>query len=187
MRIVRKSLVGLLVGAALAGGAMAAQLAGNAPFAGSAFGQQSDASGPGYEQSFTAPAGTVLEAIRWWGFHGINSMGSSFDNFVVMLDGVAQTGTLSVASTSPYFDEYTLDIVDTTLTATSLSVVNDSGDVEWFWQSAPAVGNPSSPHATAVAFSLIGRDGVRNVDEPASLAMVLCALAGLGVARRRRA
>ena len=186
MSIVMKSLFGLLVGTALAGAAVAAELVGRAPFEDSAFGQQSDAAGPAYTQSFVAPGGTVLEAIRWWGFHGPNSLGSSFDNFVVMLDGVAQVGSLSVASISPFFDEYTLDVSDAALTATSLSILNDSGDVEWFWQSAEAIGNPNAPDATDIAFSLIGRSGPSTVDEPAVPALILAALAAVVTTRARR-
>lgn len=163
MRIVMKSLLGLLVGTILAGGAVAVELVGRRQFAESAFGQQSDASVPDYTQSFVAPEGSVLEAIRWWGFHGPNSLGSSFDSFVVGLGGVAQTGALSVTRASPFFDEYTLDVTDAALTASTLSIFNDSGDVEWFWQSATAIGNPSAPDAIAVAFSLIGRSSAVRV------------------------
>lgn len=187
MRVMVKSLVSLLVGVALAGGSLAAELAGRAPLADQAFGQQSDASGPAYTQSFVAPAGSMLEAIRWWGFHSQNSMGPTFDNFVVLLDGVLQTGSLTVASASPLFDEYTLDVPDAALTASTLSVFNDSLDVEWFWQSASAIGNATAPDAVAVAFSLIGRTGDLPVDEPVLPSLIFSAMAALALARRRPA
>ena len=165
--------------------AYAAELVGRPPYTGAPFGQQSDqSSGPAYTQSFVSPSGKVLEAIRWWGFHGANSGGASFDNFVVSLDGVVQAGALSVTSAFGDVDEYTLDIADVVLAASTLSISNDSGDVEWFWQSATASGNPDTPDATDVAFSLIGRDGTVSVSEPRGMALALCALAALGLVRR---
>lgn len=182
-----KLLFVLLVGGALTGGAMATEIVGRAAYGDESFGQQSDAStGTPYVQSFVAPSGTVLEAIRWWGFHGADSLGPSFDNFVVTLDGVPQTGVLSVASASAFFDEYTLDIPDALLTASTLSITNDSGDVEWFWQSASAVGNAHAPDAAAVAFSLIGHRDEFAVDEPAIASMVGLGLAVLTLAGRRK-
>ena len=133
-----KFLSALCCTVALFGAADATVISARAPYAGAASGQQSDAAAPAYIQSFSAPADAVLEAIRWWGFHGDNSSGAAFDHFVVTLDGVAQSGTLSIVPGS-FFDEYTLDIDDALLTATTLSVANDSLDVEWFWQSAIAL------------------------------------------------
>ncbi len=185
MRAMLKTLVGLCVGTALAGGSLAAQVTGRAAFEGESDGQQSDASVPAYIQSFTAPGGTLLEAIRWWGFHGEHSNGSAFDNFVVTLDGVPQSGEL-VKSPSPHFDEYTLYFDDIVLTASELSVVNDSLDVEWFWQSAAKVGNSDLPDAIDVAFSLIGRPGGLTVDEPEMPSLILAAIAALVWARNRR-
>lgn len=186
MKIAMKPLLGMLVGAVMAAGVMADQLVGATPFSGSAFGQQSDGNSAPYAQAFVAPSGTVLDAIRWWGFHTDNSMGSAFDNFVVTIDGVAQAGTLSVLSGATGFDEYTLDIVDVALTGSMLGIVNDSTDVEWFWQSSTAVGNAGAPDAAGVAFSLIGRQATFNVDEPASVGLALAALTMLGAAQRRR-
>lgn len=164
------------------GGAQAALVVGLAPFTGSAFGQQSDANAmPAYSQAFTAPVGTVLEAITWWGYHGPNSMGAGYDHFVVSLDGVDQRGSLSVDDSNPLFSRYTLAFVPVALTASTLSIFNDSPDVEWFWQSAASTG--SGPHATDVAFSLGG--GVNAVPEPSTYALMLLAgLVGVGTATR---
>jgi MYXO-CTERM domain-containing protein len=186
MSIVKKALAALLVGAMTAGAAQAAELVGNAPFAVTASGWQSDQGTLPYEQTFVTPADTVLEAIRWWGFHGQDSQGASFDQLVVMLDGVVQTGVLTVVA-GPLFTEYTLDITDAKLTASALSIFNDSPDVEWYWQSAAAVGNPDAPDDRAVAFSLLGRTGDLTVSEPGGAGLALAALAGLAWVRRRHA
>lgn len=185
MNVAKKFLIGLALSSALASGALADELVGLAPFSGSSFGQQSDGNSAPYTQGFTAPANSILEAIRWWGFHTLDSGGSIYDNFVVSLDGAVQSGVLSIVSGTD-FDEYTLDIADAALTASSLTIVNDSFDVEWFWQSTSAVGNPASPDATAVAFSLIGsRSAGQSVPEPTSLLLMLAAMAALAVGRSR--
>ena len=190
MRLATKIMTGLILGAALAGATLANELVGNAPFTDSSFGHQSDVNSLPKTQAFVAPASSILESIRWWGFHSQDSGGASFDNFVVTLDGVVQTGSLTVTSISSFFDEYTLDVVDAALNATLLSIVNDSSDVEWFWQSTMATGNPNAADADAVAFSLIGRQGVlppdgQTVPEPTSLALILLAMAVLVPVRAR--
>jgi hypothetical protein len=169
---------------AFAGGAQAAELAGQRPFAGSAYGQQSDANAmPAYTQSFSVPAGSTLESITWWGYHGVNSMGAAYDNFVVALDGVVYSGTLAVDDSSPLFSKYTLAVAPTPLAATSLSILNDSPDVEWFWQSAESTG--SGPHASDVAFSLQG-ESFNAAPAASTHALMLAGLLGLAAARRRR-
>ncbi len=186
MRMSHRLLLGLAA-AACVGTAQAAVLASLAPFPGHAFGQQSDANAmPPYSQVFSAPAGSMLESISWWGYHGPNSMGPAYDNFVVALDGVAVSGSLSVDNSHAAVSGYTLMIGPMALSATTLSVLNDSPDVEWFWQSAVSTG--SGPHATDVAFSLQGN--VVSVPEPATYAQMLVGLIGLtgliAVQRQRR-
>lgn len=191
MKTTTRFLTGLLLSSFMAASALANVLVSNAPFAESNFGQQTDANSASYSQMFVAPAGSILESIRWWGFHGLDSMGASFDNFVVTLDGVVQTGALSVVSSSAFFDEYTLDIADTALSGSVLSIVNDSFDVEWYWQSAPAEGNPFAPDASAVAFSLIGHFDEtppgNGVPEPQTLLLVLGAIGMMALAKLRKA
>ena len=185
MNSLRQTFVALALGVGACFGSQA-ELIGLTPYADSPWGQQSDANtATPYTQSFTATPGFVLESIRWWGYHGVDSLGASADNFVVWLDGVAQTGTLSINVGGNGFDEYILDVADSELVASTLAISNDSFDVEWFWQSAAAVGNPDAAHADAVAFSLVGRidTGGTRVPEPATWAMVLV---GVGLASARR-
>jgi hypothetical protein len=164
------------------------ELAGNAAYAGASAGQQADASTSAFVQAFTAPTGSVVEAIRWFGFHGPESGGAAYDHFAVYLGDVLQTGTLAQravlgADGGYLYDAYTLDVSDLALTATSLSIVNDSLDVAWYWQSAAAVGNPDAASGDQVAFSLLGHT-VNAVPEPATLSMSMLGL-GLGLAARR--
>lgn len=181
MRVLKKLGVALWLSAVLAASPQAAELVGLAPYDVAPSGQQADVATGAYAQGFTAPAGAVLEAIRWWGFHSANSQGSTFDNLVVLLDGVVQVGTLSVTAVSAHYDEYTLDITDAPLLASSLSLINDSLDVEWFWQSAVALGG--GPDALNVAFSLLGSIDDTAVPEPTSGALMLAALAATLMAR----
>ena len=185
MKTAMKFLMGLVLSSALVGGALAIELDGRTPYQGDSFGQQSDANSASYTQAFVAPANSILESIRWWGFHGLDSMGPSFDNFVVVLDGVVQSGSLTVTSASPYFDEYTLDIAGAALSATSLSILNNSFDVEWYWQSASALGNADAPDAKTVGFSLVGHS-VAEVPEPSMFILMLCGIATLALGRSRR-
>jgi hypothetical protein len=177
----------------LCSAALAGTVAGQSPYALESYGQQADAGTPPWVEALVAPANTVVEAIRWFGFHTIDSGGEAFDQFVVRLGGVAQTGALTHmartdASGVYLFDEYTLDIADALLTATSLSVVNDSSDVAWFWQSAAAVGNPGAPSTDRVAFELIGHSvaPTPGVPEPATLPLLALALAALAGVHARR-
>jgi hypothetical protein len=175
----------LLMGAVLAGDAAASEeVAGRTPFLGALAGQQSDASTPPYTQTFAAlAADTLVETIRWWGFHGVDSGGAAFDQFVVTLGGVVQTGVLTVQAEG-LLSRYTLDIPDVLIAASSLSIVNASNDVEWYWQSAVAEGNPLAPSADMVAFSLTGTVGV--IDEPATRLLFLAAGAGWCLRRWRQ-
>ena len=167
-------------------GANAVELAGNAPYVVTSFGQQSDASAsPGYTQAFGVAPGSLANALAWWGYHGVNSLGAAYDNFAVFINGASITGSLSSANETPDVTRYTLTFTPRSVTSGSLSVVNDSLDVEWYWQSAAANGG-AAPHATSVSFSLLGTTAP--VPEASPGAMIALGLMGLlFVGSRRRA
>jgi hypothetical protein len=101
--------------------------------------------------------------------------------------GALTSVAVMAADGSYLYDLYTLDVTDTLLTATALSILNDSSDVEWYWQSASATGNPLLASASDVAFRLLGHAAVADLalPEPGSFALTLLALAGLSGLRKR--
>ena len=162
--------------------AAAALLAGQAPLA-APDGEQVDASTPPLSQGYVLGSAGVLESIAWWGFHDSTSGGAAFDNFVVSLDGVGQTGSLSKTDAGAELTRYELDITDIALASGhtgSLAVVNDSLDVQWFWQL-------SNAGTRSLSYSLLGSAAAVPVPEPAGWALVLFALACARTARARRA
>lgn len=177
----KRTILALGTAAMAIGAVQSAELSGLTPFTATSFGQQSDANAlPAYTQSFAAQPGAMLESITWWGYHGANSLGPAFDSFVVLLDGLLQTGSIDIDDSNPNFSKYTLTVSPVTLSATTLSVLNDSPDVEWFWQSAATGG--SGPHATEVAFRLDG--SLNTVSVPGTLALMVFGLLAAALARR---
>ncbi|MCR5864835.1 MULTISPECIES: PEP-CTERM domain protein [Aquincola] len=176
-RVVAAALV--LAGACALGPATAAPLFSSPP-GGTLGGVQADDSAGSFTNNLVSAAGT-LDAIVWWGFHGANSQGPAFDSFEVRLDGALRSGSLSsTAVGSNGLLRYLLDVADFNLAAGghTLTLVNASPDVEWFWQDG-------SPTSGSQAFELLAAEPPTGVPEPASLALAL--LAGLGaVAASRR-
>ena len=185
MLTVRLPQVTLAMMLALTGPANAADLVAQPPQTADLNGLQADNSTGSFAQGFSAPAMSVLDSITWWGFHGSNSAGPGLDAFAVYLDGVLQFGTLTAAPVVlddlSELTRYTLDVADAPLTAMSLEIVNDSPDVEWFWQYSAI----SGPNTDSLAFTLTGS----LVPEPSTYLLLLSGLAvvaGAGRTRRGR-
>lgn len=158
------------------------ELVGAAP-ASALGGEQVDASTGAFPQTYSSAVSGTIESIVWWGFHGSNSLGALYDSFIVKLDGADQTGALAVTTDAngvQGLSRYELDIVDTALVPGSfvLSVLNDSLDVEWFWQH-------DDQSQGGLAYALLGTPAAP-VPEPHSLALALLSLAAIGAAGRAR-
>lgn len=188
MKIYKTVFAAMALALGLSGAAWAdvISLTGNAPAA-VLGGQQSDTGTAPYTQSFATPT-SMVSAIRWWGFYAEVGDGAVLDQFLVTLNGVVQTGTLTVDPDAAGYAEYTLDIVDAVLLASDLSIANTDENVAWFWQSAAAIGSPGAADEAAVAFSLLGDSSAEGsaVPEPQSLLLAVGGLAMLGLARRKR-
>jgi hypothetical protein len=188
MRISLKSIAAIAL-CASAGASSASLLAGFDPYTAAPNGVGADPANTAYTQVFTAPSGATLDKIVWWGYRQREDPPGTADDFTVQLDAVTQIGTLTTLS---YFGfgnadlvQYTLDVADTVLTATELTIVSNAPSFEWYWQSADAA--TFADPGFRVAFNLLGTLPVATTPEPGSLALVALAGLALLVAQRRRA
>lgn len=172
--------IALALTLAVTGTTQAAELVAQPPQTASLNGLQADNSTGAFAQTFSAPALSVVESISWWGFHGSNSAGPAFDDFAVYFDGSLQAGTLSSAPVDlgdlSVLTRYTLDVTDAPLTATTLEIVNNSLDVEWFWQYSSFNGSNTEDLAFVLTGSL--------VPEPSTYLLFLVGIAAVAAASR---
>ena len=151
-------------------------------------GVQTDGSTPPpYAQLFPAQAGATLDKITWWGWHMGPEPPAGPNAFEVFLGSKLLSGSLTSddGGAVEVIYRYTLDIVDVVLDTndTTLSLLNNSEDVQWAWQYATA-GNATNG---LTAFRLEGTPAsTQNVPEPGVLGLFGCAAILLSLARRRK-
>ena len=150
-------------------------------------GEQADNSTGTYPQVFPAQAGATLDKITWWGGHMETPTQGWMNAFEVYLGSTPLSGSLTSADggVEKTVYQYTLDIVDVVLAATdtTLSLWNNSEDVQWAWQYSTA-GDVTNG---LTAFRLEGTPATpQNVPEPGVLGLFGCAAILLSLARRRK-
>ncbi|BDT68987.1 hypothetical protein os1_31740 [Comamonadaceae bacterium OS-1] len=156
-------------------------------------GQQSDGGTTPYVESINVTGPAAITGITWWGYYltgedaGTDSFlinGSSLAAFpaVVRTDvGDLDDGSGGTVNLYQYF--LNLSGVNAQYFAggpTDLGILNDSLDVEWFWQGSTT--DLYGPRAYLVQGDLLRQE----VPEPSSIALFGLALAALGVARARK-
>lgn len=183
--------VALMASLVISSAALAAPvlLDGKAPVASALAGDQSDQAVPPAVTNFSSVAATVT-SVQWWGYD-LAGLGGP-DAFVVRINNTLLTGTVSVLAAPPEIDfgvevsRYTLELgsaFNLAAGSAELSVVNDSDNVEWYWQSAVTpVGA-----APAYSYSVFGERAAVTVPEPGALVLVALALVALKAGRLRKA
>ncbi len=185
--------MGLLAAALAVSAAVSAapvQVLGFAPDTTALTGWEADANTPAMTVDVTVAGGWEVTRIEWWGY-GL-FIADPTDAFVVELGGTAlpaPSGKQQVATIAdPSLPDpvalyrYAIDLAPGTYFGTgapaTLSILNDTFDMAWYWQGMAPGGNSD------VAYAIFAAPPTA-VPEPLSLALVLAALAAAGIAGRR--
>lgn len=176
----KSTLLGLVLAAsALCSAAASATILLEQPPSATFNGMQTDAStGMPLSETFSLTGPVLIEKISWWGYD-LGGIPGAVNDFVVDFAAVTQTGTITE---SP--DVGGLTLYQMTLGSgfafgggtTTLSLINNSFDVEWYWQ-----GTDSQKQSLRL-------EGVRQgqpVPEPEILSLFGLALAGVAFVSRR--
>ncbi len=190
--VARQALAALaLASLAVSASAMPVQLAADLPINGDLLGEQSDAAVLPADRptaSFVSVAAAIT-SVQWWGYD-LAGLGG-LNQFFVRVNGNALTGTLTVLASPPEIIpgvdvlRYTLDLgtaFNVGAGSKTLTVLNDSDQVEWYWQSS-AVG--ATPLMSLRVLGLAAASAP--VSEPGAMALVAAALLALRLGSRNRA
>lgn len=177
----KSGLVGLVLagGALLSANASATVLLERLPSA-TLNGVQADAATVPYAETLSLAGPASIEKISWWGYD-LGGIPGAVNDFAVGFNSVTQSGSITE---SP--DANGLTLFEMTLNsgfafgggATTLDLINNSLDVEWYWQ-----GSDSQTRA----FRLEGVQQVQPTPEPGTLWLLGLGMLGVAFASRVRA
>lgn len=146
--------------------------------------QADSSSGAPYTETLSLAA-TTIDQLIWWGYY--LDGGPADDLFVAQFDGGSLSGSVSsfAAGQVDGIDLYRYELALTTPYVFAgggglqIDLINDSLDVEWYWQGADAaVGSAAAPRALRLAHNDVPEPGL-----PALLAA--CGMSLLLLARYR--